>query len=261
MNLQRILLIIGVAAVIILILQFFFQMRRMRKGKTTVSGLRVFINWVLIIAIFVGLGGSSYMASHQISSESSAPKKTVQHETDADTISVRFNKTVHLNSEGKVKVKFIISPGTKVKIVGHKSGSTYKTFEVADGKNDVKKYYTFTYSGKYDIIATKGSKKVVKHLKVKDYQQTDSESSSSNKNSSNSSSSSSSKAASSSSTSHNNGNTTNSSNVSHTSNGGGSSYSGGGNSAPARRYTPAPSQPSAPSAPANGTGAMTGGNY
>ena len=229
------------------------------------SGFRIFINWVLIIAMVVCFGGGSYMLMHdhyQTTPQSSSPKKIIKQENTTNTITVRFKKKVYLNRDGKAKVKFLISPGTKVKIVGHNSGETFKTIKATDGKENTKAYYTFTYSGTYDIVATKGSKKIVKHLKVKDYSQTESSSSSSSKASESSSSNSSSKAAANSSSSaprNSNGKNTNSSNISNTSNGGGSYHSSG--TAPARSYTPAPSRPATPSAPANGTGAMTGGNY
>lgn len=275
MSLQNTLILCGIIAVVLLVLQFFTQVHKIKRGRSNIGQGRVFVNWLLVILIIVGFGGGGFMAyrnSHHAAAQDvktpSAPATTTDE--SADKVSLEFDRKVELNSEGQKKVTFNVSPNTKVKIVGHYSNKVFKTF---NGKTEFT--YTFDQAGTYDIIATNGSKKVVKKLVVKDHSDDDSSSdnSSSDSNSSSSNSSSSSR-----SSNNNNSNNSNSSNSnrsqsnggsSSNSNGGssnsgysggsGSSYHGGGGAS--SNYTP--SRPAAtPSAPSsNGTGAMTGGSY
>lgn len=254
----------GIVAVVLLILQFFTQVHRIKSGRANVGGGRVFINWLLVILIVGGFGGSAFM-SHQNKQVAAAhPVKAPVTTTkeSADTVTLDFDKKVELNDEGEKKVNFAVSPNTKVKIVGHYSRNVFKTFSP---KSDEAEFsYTFDQPGTYDIIATNGSKKVVKKLVVKDHSDDSSDDSSSE--SSSSANSSSSKSSNSSNKS-NNSQSTGGSNSSNSGRGnsytgGGSAYRGGGGGSN-YNYTPAaPSHPaSTPSAPSNGTGAMTGGSY
>lgn len=272
MSLQNTLILCGIIAVVLLVLQFFTQVHKIKRGRNNVGQGRVFVNWLLVILIIVGFGGGGFMAyrnSHRAAAQDvktpSAPATTTDE--SADKVSLEFDRKVELNSNGEKKVTFNVSPDTKVKIVGHYSNKVFKTF---NGKTEFT--YTFDQPGTYDIIATNGSKKVVKKLVVKDHSDDDSSSEDSSSDSSSSSSSSSS--------SHSSNSNSNNSNSSHSqsngggssasSNGGGSSnsgYSGGsgssyrGGGGASSNYTP--SRPAAtPSAPSsNGTGAMTGGSY
>lgn len=266
MNLQRILQLSGVIAVVLLLLQFLIQMRRIKRGHhQNVGRSRVFINWLLIIIILVGFGGGGYLSyKNGQAASSEAQKSTTTKETSDDQIYLAFKKKVHLNSDGKRRVTFAVSSNTRLKIVGHYSKTIYKEIDAKSGKGKVKMHYTFDDSGTYDVIAIKGDQKVTKKLVVKDHQASSHESSSESSSAASSSSATSSSSSSHSST---NSSTTNNNNSGSTgsgssySGGGGSSYSGGGGSS----YTPSrpatPSRPSTPSAPSNGTGAMTGGGY
>ena len=260
MNLQRILQLSGVIAVILLLLQFLIQVGRIKRGHhQTVGRSRVFINWLLIIIILVGFGGGGYLSyKNGQAASSEAQKSTTTQETSDDQIYLAFKKKVHLNGDGKRRVTFTVSPNTRLKIVGHYSKTIYKEIDANSGKGKVKMHYTFDDSGTYDVIAIKGDQKVTKKLVVKDHQASSHESSRES-SSATSSSSSSHSSTNSSATNNNNGGSAGSG--SSYSGGGGSSYSGGGGSS----YTPSlpatPSRPSTPSAPSNGTGAMTGGGY
>lgn len=270
MNLQGVLLLCGIVAVVLLILQFFTQVHRIKRGRSNVGGGRVFINWLLVILIIGGFGGSAFL-SHQNKQVAAHPVKTPTTTTkeSADSVTLVFDKKVELNDKGEKKVNFDVSPNTKVKIVGHYSRNVFKTFNSKDGETNFS--YTFDQPGTYDIIATNGSKKVVKKLVVKDHSDSSEDSSSEDSSSSSSSSSSRSSSNNSNSNRSNNSNNSQSTGGSGSSNSGrgGSSYSGGGSSYRGGggggnyNYTPAaPSRPaSTPSAPSNGTGAMTGGSY
>lgn len=274
MDIQKTLMLCGIVALALLVLQFFFQVHRIKHGRTMVGHSRVFLNWLLVILIIGGFGGSIYFAHHP-SHEIAQPVETITPTTSkesADKVTIEFDRKVELNDEGEKKVKFNVSPGTKVKIVGHYSGKVFKTV------NDETEFsYTFDNPGTYDIVATKGNKKVVKKLVVKDQddddEESDSSSSSSSAATSHSESSHSSSSSSSSNSNHaqssNNGGSSTSNSGSRSTGGsnaytgGGSAYRGGGNSyhgGGGATYTPS-HQTTTPSAPANGTGAMTGGNY
>lgn len=258
-----------------LVLQFISQFRRIKNGRGNTGRGRVFLNWLLVLIVIGGFGGGIYLA-HQPKQEVAQPVKTTTPTTTKesdDKVNLEFDRKVELNDEGERKVKFNVSPGTKVKIVGHYSRTVFKTVN-----NKTEFTYTFDQPGTYDIIATKGDKKVVKKLVVKDYSDDDSSSEDSSSDSSSSSSSNSSSSRASSSSSNNNSNSSNSSrsqsnggSSASNSNGGssnsnyrggsGSSYRGGGNSSYRGNYTPSRPAVTPSPAPSNGTGAMTGGNY
>ncbi|MGM9892220.1 hypothetical protein [Limosilactobacillus sp.] len=272
MNLQKTLILCGIVAVVLLVLQFISQVHRIKNGRENTGHNRVFINWLLVLVIIGGFGGGIYLA-HQPKHEVAQPVKTTTPTTSKesdDKVTVEFDRKVELNDQGERKVKFNVSEGTKVRIVGHYSKKVFKTF------NDQTEFsYTFDNPGTYDIIATKGDKKVVKKLVVKDYSGDDEDSSSSSSASSTASSQSeSSRSSSNNSNSSRSQSSGNSNSGSSASNGGGSRSTGGGGSSAytgggsaytgggggGATYTP--SRPaSTPSAPSNGTGAMTGGNY
>ena len=51
MNLKNVLIIVGVIALILLIIQYVGQVRRMRQGDNFVSRGRAFVNWLLLFII------------------------------------------------------------------------------------------------------------------------------------------------------------------------------------------------------------------
>ncbi|KRL28313.1 hypothetical protein FD27_GL000199 [Limosilactobacillus frumenti DSM 13145] len=227
MNIRNILIIVGIIAVILLIFQYIVQVRRIKAGDNYVSGGRAFLNWLLLFVIVGSFGGSVY-ANHRAKNEQAVPTDIASSsspEEENDQLYVNFDKAkARLNDDGVAPMKLIVSPGTKVKIVGHRSGTVYKKFTTKKGDGPVTVKYKFEYAAEYDIIATKNGKKITKHLTVKD-QETESSSSSSSSISSSSSSHSSSNS---------------SSSANHTSNNGGpSSNNGGSNSSnTSGSYTP-----------------------
>lgn len=254
MRIRNLFIILAIIAVILLILQYIRQFRNIKKGRGFVSGGRVFFNWLLMIVLvvsIVGVGVTSFATHHEASSATSEKAKTVKAVSESTTsedkeITLEFKKTARLNDNGEAKVKFIISPDTKVEIKGHRSGDIYKTFKATSGTMDVKREFTFDTPGEYDIVAKRGSKKVVKHLRIKEQNVNSSSSSSSAVSESSSSSSSSSAQRSSSASSTRNNSSSNNSSTSRSNasnsngnantgnigsnyrgNGGGSSYQGG----------------------------------
>lgn len=255
MNLKNVLIIVGIIALILLIIQYVGQVKRMRRGDTFVSRGRAFVNWLLLFIIVGSIGGTVYADRHAKSESDSdiTQTKSIDNDTneEADQVYISFNaKKARLNSDGVAPMKIIVSPNTKVKIVGHDSGKVYKTFKAKKSDGPVTIKYDFEYAAKYDIIATRGNKKVKKTITIKD--QKDSSSSSSSESSTSSSSSSSSASSHSSSRS-----SSSSSNNSGSSNGGGNggssnsgtSYSGGGSS-----YRGGGGGGYTPSRPSNGGG-------
>lgn len=259
MDLKTILLYVGVGATVLFVVQYLVQIHRVRKGRNYVSMGRVFVNWLLIFLIVGGFGGSAY-ASHHAHDQQQAVSDdhSVRKSSEADKIYIRWDKKkAHLDSNGEAKMKITVSPDTKVVIRGHNSHRIFKKFSAKDSDGPVTLHYTFTEDAPYDIIATRGKKKLTKKITIKPYKPAKQSSSSTRVSSSSSSKSSSSSSSHSSSTNNNNrGNTSSYSGGTSYSSGGGSSYrpsySGGGSS-----YTPAPSRPASTPQPApNGTGEM-----
>ena len=66
MNLKNVLIIVGVIALILLIIQYVGQVRRMRQGDNFVSRGRAFVNWLLLFIII----GVSVVLSMLITTQS-----------------------------------------------------------------------------------------------------------------------------------------------------------------------------------------------
>ena len=168
---------------------------------------------LILVGSLVGIGVQSFASRREASSKPvkvSEPAKKSNKATENVEVTVNFKKKVRLDANGTAKVKFLISPKTKVVIRGHKSGEVFETFKASSGNAVVTKQMTFDTPGTYDITATRGKKKVVKHLKVEEYTESSSSESSSSSSSSQSSSSSSHSTSSSSSHSSSSSNTGNS---------------------------------------------------
>lgn len=258
MGLKNILLYVGIGATVLFLVQYLVQIHRVRSGTNYVSMGRVFVNWTLIFLIIAGFGGSAYASHHERAQEQTvSDDHSVRKSAEADKVYIRWNKkSAHLNSNGECKLKIEVSPNTKVVIRGHNSHKVFKTFEPQDADGSVTLHYTFTEDAPYDIIATRGKKKLTKKITIKPYAPASQSSSSSNRPSSSSSSRNSSSSSRSNTSSQSNNNGGGSSNsgggTSYSGGGGGSSYTpsysgggGGGGSAPAAPS--APTQPSTPS--------------
>lgn len=176
MRIKNLLIIITIVAAILLVVRYVGQVRDNRRGYNFVSNSRIFINWLLVIILvgsLVGIGITSFTGHKE--STAPAPAKTSKSSSavepaadDDDDITLSFKKTAHLNSDGVVKVKFLISPRTKVTIRGHRSGIVVGTFKPSKADGTVTRSFTFDTAGTYDIIARRGDQKVVKHLKIKE---------------------------------------------------------------------------------------------
>lgn len=215
MRIKNLLIIIAIVAAVLLIMRYVRQVKDTRRGYNYVSSSRVAINWLLVILLvgsLVGIGVTSFTghkdnaAPVKSSESSSAVEPTADDDDDESNVVLKFKKTARMNDNGEAKVKFLISAKTKVVIKGHRSGVVVKTFKPSKGDDTVTRSFTFDMPGTYDITATRGDKKVVKHLKVKG--QTNSESSDSSSTSSVTSQSSSSDRSSSTSTDESDNSTT-----------------------------------------------------
>lgn len=238
MRIKNLLIILAVVAAIILVIQYIRQVRSLKRGDHYVSGGRVFLNWLMaliLVGSLVGIGVQSFASQREASSKPakvSEPVKKSNKTTEDVEVTVNFKKKVHLDENGTAKVKFLISPKTKVVIKGHRSGEVFETFKASSGNAVVTKQMTFDTPGTYDIIATRGKKKVIKHLKVEEYTESSSSESSSSSSSSQSSSNSSHSTSSSSShsSSSSNAGSSNGGNDTANSNTGGSANMSAGNS-------------------------------
>lgn len=245
---MNILIIIAVVVVIILLFEFLRQVHNIRNGRNNVSSGRVFLNRFLVLALLVslvGMGVSAYADHHQAKTEEAtpAPAKTVSSSTQDDQIMLDFNNKVSLNDNNEAKVKIKVSPDTKVVIRGKRTDTKYAEFKSSKSDGTFTKTVTLDYSGDYKVIATRGDKKVVKHLTVED---SDSDSSSSSSSGSASSHSSSTSSTSSHSSNNNSSSTNNSTGSSNSSNRAQSSNAGGNYYRPSRPASSSNYRPSAP---------------
>ncbi|WP_252902720.1 hypothetical protein [Paucilactobacillus hokkaidonensis] len=71
------------------------------------------------------------------------------------------NPIIYMQS---VPVKFKLSANTNLKIVAHYSKLTYKEFKAAKDSQTVT--YDFNEPSEFDLVATRGSKKLVKHITI-----------------------------------------------------------------------------------------------
>ncbi len=204
----------------------------MRQGNNFVSRGRAFVNWLLLFIIIGSIGGTVYADHHSKADSDITETKAITNDNDeeADQVYINFDKKkARLNSDGVAPMKIIVSPNTKVKIVGHDTGKVYKTFKAEKSDGPVTIKYDFEYAAKYDIIATRGDKKVKKTITIKEQKNDSSSSSSSSVASSSSTSSSSSSSHSSSHSSSSNSNNSGNNNAGGNNNSG-TSYNGGGSS-------------------------------
>ena len=249
---MNILIIIAVVVVIILLFEFLRQVHNIRNGRNNVSSGRVFLNRFLVLVLLVslvGMGVSAYADHHQAKTEETtpAPAKTVSSSFEDDQLMLDFDNKVTLNDNNEAKVKIKVSPDTKVVIRGKRTNTKYAEFKSSKSDGAFTKTVTLDYPGDYKVIATRGDKKVVKHLTVED-SDTESSSSSSSASSSSSSSANSHSSSKSSTSSHssNNSSANNSTGSSNSSNRAQSSNAGANYYQPSR---PASSNNYRPSAP------------
>lgn len=266
MDLSSILFDVGIGAIVLFVVQYLVQIHKIRNGERSVGVGRVFFNWILIFCIIGGFGGHFYI-NHHSASQAAATKQTVSKQSHEDYLFIRYDKDkAKMNSQGEAPMKIVVSPNTRVKIYGHNTHTLFKTFKAKKGTGPITLHYTFTQDSRYDIVAIRGGKRLVKTIKIRSYKGSSSSSTTSTSSSSSSSSHNSSSQSSSSrnhnSSSNNNGGGSSSTGSSYS---GGSGYSGGGYSGgggggtssyhPSYRPS-APSTPSTPAAPSNGTGAL-----
>lgn len=171
---MNLMIVLAVIAIVVLAAQYISQLRKNRSGNNFVSGGRVFLNWVLAIVLVVcvvGIGVGSFHSHRQAAKPAESEKtENVKYVSSSDEalgdVSVQFDKKVKMDDNGEVKVKFKVSPQTKLTIRGHKTKGIVKVFKASKGTEMAKHSYTFDVAGTYDIIAQRGDQKVTKKLKV-----------------------------------------------------------------------------------------------
>lgn len=186
--------ILAVVSLLFLIIIFRHYRKMIRLGRPEhFAFVRILVSWVLLFTFIGSTGTAIFAATHSDPVKTDDQASSVsQKESSKPTlaaVSVSFSpKAPALDANGNAEVKFKVSAQTKLRIVGHYSKTNYKTFKASTGYKAVSHKYKFDNDGSYDVIAQRGSKKVVKHLIIKGQ---DTESSSSVSSSSSSSSSSS----------------------------------------------------------------------
>lgn len=239
---------VAIAALVLFIILYLAQIHRLRSGNQRPLGsIRVFINWVLLLLIIAGAAGAVYTTANPTAFGGNSSKQTkaddsyqVTNKSTATSGTVSWSpKTIRLNSDSEAKITFNVPKNTKVRILGHRTGTVYQVLK--SKSTAYTKVVKLSDAGKYDVEITRADgTEVNKKLVVHEHKKAASSSSSnSSDNSSTSSSSSSASSSRSSSASRsNNNNNSNNSGSSRSNNSGSSTgssrstggYSGGGSS-------------------------------
>jgi uncharacterized membrane protein YgcG len=181
------LIFLAVSSLIALVVNFLnMKESLLSRQKMKFSRLRVLSNW-LLLAIFVGsIGGAGYATFKGMPSSensvrtqhaqaTSSSKHTVKKTSSkVDQLSVTYSPKKPIVSGDSLTVKFKVPAKAKLKIVGHYSGTTYKTFT-----NHHNKVTTFKYkfkaddTGTFDLVLTKNGHKTTKKFTVKSAADTD----------------------------------------------------------------------------------------
>lgn len=127
MRVKNLFIIVAIIAAVWLVIRYFYQVRNLRRGYNRVSGGRVFLNWFLAIVLvvsLVGVGMTSFAAHRtegvtpsKTSTKSVSPAKS-NSDNDNDEVVLKFKKSARLDENEEARVKFLISPQTKVVIGG-----------------------------------------------------------------------------------------------------------------------------------------------
>lgn len=179
MNLVNSLVIVAVISIVILAVNFLRQINRARQGRNYIRPGGVFVNWVLVLALVVSLAGVGYekFSNRQVSADQTVAKvpltgkstKTVNNDSDGDqNLQLKFRDDVTMDSDGVVRLKVTVSAGAKVTVQGANTGKKYAGFTVPSGAGTVTRTVVLDSTGPYKVVASRGSKKVTKHLIVRD---------------------------------------------------------------------------------------------
>ncbi|WP_137598028.1 hypothetical protein [Paucilactobacillus kaifaensis] len=163
------LIVVAIISAVALITLFIKFVGLARSGKA-VAHMKVWVttSWVCLIVLVGSIGGAIFTAT-QIHSAESDKTKIVQHKKIADKKTAQAPKLSFSPSEPiiyvqSVPVKFTLSANTKFKIVGYYSKITYKEFSATGKSRTVA--FDFDEAGYYELVATRGSKKLVKHITI-----------------------------------------------------------------------------------------------
>jgi uncharacterized cupredoxin-like copper-binding protein len=189
---------LAIVSLIFLIMLFINYRRTIIKGRPErLAAVRIVVSWILLITLVSSGGGAVYAAIHhnKLVNEAKTAKVTKKAEK-LDDLNIEFTPKKPTLKNGKVEVKFKVSQKTRVKIIRLDGKKTVKIFNNVNKKTDAQFKYTFKKNGKYNVIATRDGRKMVKCLTIKtpkEDKMASSNSSESNGRSSNTSFSSSSK--------------------------------------------------------------------
>lgn len=179
MNLVNTLIIVAVVALLIFIVKFLRQIKRVQAGRNIATRGSIVVNWLLLI-IFVGSltgVGISKFADHHQSNSSTVVAKTPQttsavKDTGAgeQPLTLKFRNDVTMDSDDAVRLKITVSAGAKVVIEGRNTGTKYTSFTSPGHTGTVTKTIVLETAGPYKVVARRNGKKISKNLIVRDNQ-------------------------------------------------------------------------------------------
>lgn len=178
MNLVNTLIIVAVVALLIFIVKFLRQIKRVQAGRNIATRGSIVVNWLLLI-IFVGSltgVGISKFADHQSNSSTVVAKTPQTTSAVKDTgageqpLTLKFRNDVTMDSDDAVRLKITVSAGAKVVIEGRNTGTKYTSFTAPGHTGTVTKTIVLETAGPYKVVARRNGKKISKNLIVRDNQ-------------------------------------------------------------------------------------------
>lgn len=165
-------IIIAIIALGVLIVQFIFQFRRIKKGRSEkISRGAIIFNWLALLILLVSIGGAAYtgLKSHREAVKPAPVAKSLSSTSPATghALKLDFAPDVTMDANGLVKIKITVSNGAKVTIKGRNTGNVYQSFTVSQGRGTSSKTITLDSAGPYQISASKNGQRVVKDLIVR----------------------------------------------------------------------------------------------
>ncbi|WP_137598029.1 hypothetical protein [Paucilactobacillus kaifaensis] len=167
------LVFLAILSLVFLLMIFTHYRKTVRTGRPeNLAFVRIIVSWVLLLTFFGSTGTAIYAATHKQTAEPKDDTSKAVKQTSESTskklaaVGVEFTPKDPVLKNGKVEVTFKVSPQTKLQVLGHYSKKNYKSFDANDSYKTETFKHAFTAEGEYDIVAQRGSKKVVKHLTV-----------------------------------------------------------------------------------------------
>lgn len=158
--------LISLVAFVALVAQVGYQIHKVRQGKESLRQSKTSINWLLLAITLVSFGGSFYANNDQIEGWPFGLEKTIigrdSKLTSPATIKFPHQETL---GGGQTQVNFSVPRNTRMKLV--LNGTVLAVIHNENGDKPVKLSYLVQQTGRYQVIADRGSHTTTATLTVK----------------------------------------------------------------------------------------------